>query len=93
MKNIVKNSVIYQAMGFGFDFSGLSKDTTIKELENLLIDSVSEQVEYECEVSTSGQDPDTKVYHSKFVFEDSKDGLIKRMNLFYRVGKTDYNTF
>lgn len=34
--------------------------------------------------------PDTKVFHSSFVFED-KDGLIKCMNLYYLVGETEYN--
>jgi len=34
--------------------------------------------------------PDTKVYHERFIFEDN-DGFLKRMNLFYRVGKTDFN--
>jgi hypothetical protein len=37
--------------------------------------------------------PDTKVYHEKFVFFDDDDGLVKRMNLYYLVGETDYNTF
>lgn len=32
---------------------------------------------------------DTKIYHSDFVMEE--DGVMKKMNLYYLVGKTDYN--
>lgn len=34
--------------------------------------------------------PDTKVFHSDFVMEDT-DGIMKNMNLYYLVGETDYN--
>lgn len=34
--------------------------------------------------------PDTKVFHSEFIFIDS-DGLAKNQRLYYLVGETDYN--
>jgi hypothetical protein len=35
--------------------------------------------------------PETKVFHSDFVMEDT-DGLMKNMRLYYLVGETEYNT-
>lgn len=34
--------------------------------------------------------PDTKVFHSSYIFCD-KNGIYKNMNLYYLVGETDYN--
>lgn len=38
-----------------------------------------------------GDDPDTKVFHSDFVFLDEKTNKMKRMSLYYLVGETYLN--
>jgi hypothetical protein len=120
MKNILKNSIIKQAIELGFDFDASIADT-LEELNQELMDFFNEnsdklpRLEDECEVTTNGRtqhvsygdfwsdgeivdfrahwhkSPDTKVFHSDFVMEDS-DGLMKNMNLYYLVGDTDYNS-
>lgn len=120
MKNLIKNTIISQAIKLGFDFEQFSNDADLQEVSQALMDFFNEnshklpRLEDECEVTNNGRtqhvsygdfwsdgeivdfsanwhkSPETKVFHSDFVMEDS-DGLMKNMNLYYVVGETDYN--
>lgn len=120
MKNLIKNTIIRQAIELGFDFEQFTNDADLQEVSEALMDFFNEnsdklpKLEDECKVTSNGRtqhvsygdywvdgeivnfsdnwhkSPETKVFHSDFVMEDT-DGLIKTMHLYYLVGETDYN--
>lgn len=61
MKNLIKNSIITQAITLGFDFEQFSEETTLHEIEKELVDFFNEnsdkleRIEDECEVTNNGR--------------------------------------
>lgn len=60
MKNLIKNTIITQAIALGFDFAQFTADTDLQEVEQAMIDFFNEnsdkleRIEDECEVTTNG---------------------------------------
>ena len=61
MKNLIKNSIITQAISLGFDFEQFTSETDLQEVEQEMVDFFNEnsekleRLEDECEVTTNGR--------------------------------------
>lgn len=61
MKNLIKNTIITQAIALGFDFEQFTSETELKEVEQAMVDFFNEnsdkleRIEDECEVTTNGK--------------------------------------
>lgn len=61
MKNLIKNTVISQAISLGFDFEQFTNDAELQEVEQALVDFFNEnsdklpRLEDECEVKSNGR--------------------------------------
>jgi hypothetical protein len=61
MKNLIKNTIISQAIGLGFDFSQFDANTKLQEVEQAMMDFFSEnsenleRIEDECAVINTGR--------------------------------------
>ena len=61
MKNLIKNTIISQAIELGFDFEQFTNNTDLQEVEEALIDFFNEnlenlpRIEDECELTTNGR--------------------------------------
>lgn len=61
MKNLIKNTIITQAIQLGFDFEQFTAATELQEVNEALIDFFNEnyekleRIEDECEVTTNGR--------------------------------------
>jgi hypothetical protein len=61
MKNLIKNTIITQAIALGFDFEQFTAETELQEVEQAMVDFFNEnsdkleRIEDECEVTTNGR--------------------------------------
>lgn len=61
MKNLIKNSIITQAISLGFDFEQFTNDADLQEVEQAIVEFFNEnsekleRIEDECEVTTNGR--------------------------------------
>ena len=61
MKNLIKNSIITQAISLGFDFEQFTSETELQEVEQAMVDFFNEnaekleRIEDECEVTSNGR--------------------------------------
>jgi hypothetical protein len=61
MKNLIKNTIITQAIALGFDFEQFTSETELQEVEQAMIDFFNEnsdkleRIEDECEVTSNGR--------------------------------------
>jgi hypothetical protein len=61
MKNLIKNTIITQAIALGFDFEQFTAETELQAVEEAMVDFFNEnsekleRIEDECEVTTNGR--------------------------------------